>query len=82
MERQTRAEFEKLHSFLRAEEEARMQALKWEEEQRSQAVAQKMEELGKDITAVSRHISALEQELDLDGISVLHVSLKIPSLPP
>lgn len=78
MERQTRAEFEKLHSFLRAEEETRMQALKREEEQRSRAMAQKMEEITKDITSVSQHIKALEEELELDGIPMLHVSPKYP----
>lgn len=77
MERQTRAEFEKLHAFLRAEEEARMEALKREEKQRSRAMAQKLEEITKDITSVSQHIRALEEELDLDAISMLHVSLKI-----
>lgn len=77
VERQTRAEFEKLHAFLRAEEEARMEALKREEEQRSQATARKLEEITEDIASLSQHIRALEEELDLDGISMLHVSLRI-----
>lgn len=76
MERLTRAEFEKLHLFLRAEEETRMQALKREEEQRSRAMAQKVEEITKDITSVSQHIRALEAELDVDGISMLRVRLQ------
>lgn len=54
-----------------------MKALKREEEQRSQAMAQKLAEITKDITSVSQHIRALEEELDLDAISMLHVSLKI-----
>lgn len=78
VETQTHAEFEKLRSFLRAEEETRMQALKREEEQRSAAVAQKIEEIAKDITSVSDCIRALEADLALDGISVLHVSLEYP----
>lgn len=73
MERQTRAEFEKLRAFLRAEEETRLQALKREEEQKSRAMAQKMEEIAKDITAVSQHIRALEEELALEDIPMLHV---------
>lgn len=73
MEAQTHAEFEKLRSFLRAEEETRMQALKREEEQRSRAVAEKIQEIAKDITSVSECIRALEGDLALEGISVLHV---------
>lgn len=53
-----------------------MQALRREEEQRSHAMAQKMAEIAKDITSVSQQITALEEELDLDGVSLLHVSLK------
>lgn len=78
METQTHAEFEKLRSFLRAEEETRMQALKREEEQRSAAVAQKIEKIANDITSVSDCIRALEADLALDGISMLHVSLEYP----
>lgn len=76
METQTHAEFEKLRSFLRAEEEMRMQALKREEEQRSRAMAEKIQEITKDLTSVSECIQALEGDLALDGISVLHVRLK------
>lgn len=72
VERRTREEFEKLHSFLRAEEESRMAALKAEEEQRSLAVAQKIEEITRDITSVSESIRVLEEEMASDGISVLH----------
>lgn len=77
VERQSHEEFEKLHSFLQAEEEARMQALKREEEQRTQAMAQKIEGITRDIASVSESISALEEELGLEGISVLHVSLSM-----
>lgn len=76
MEAQTHAEFEKLRSFLRAEEETRMQALKREEEQRSRAMAEKIQEIAKDITSVSECIQALEGDLALEGISVLHVRPK------
>lgn len=76
METQTHAEFEKLRSFLRAEEEMRMQALKREEEQRSRAMAEKIQEITKDITSLSECIRALEGDLALEGISVLHVRPK------
>lgn len=75
MERRTREEFEKLHTFLQAEEEARMEELKREEEQRSRAVMQKIEEITRDITSVSESIRVLEEEIALQDISVLHVSL-------
>lgn len=75
MERRTREEFEKLHTFLQAEEEARMEALKEEEEQKSRAMRQKIEEITNDIMSVSESIRVLEEELALEGIPVLHVSL-------
>ncbi|XP_070784752.1 E3 ubiquitin-protein ligase TRIM35 [Enoplosus armatus] len=72
VERRTREEFEKLHTFLQAEEEARMEALKAEEEQKSRAMMQKIEEITRDITSVSESIRDLEEEIALEGISVLH----------
>lgn len=74
MERRTRVEFEKLHTFLQAEEEARMGALRREEEQKRRAMMQKIEEITRDITSVSESIRVLEEEIALEGVSVLHVS--------
>lgn len=73
VERRTREEFDKLHSFLQAEEEAQMAALAAEEEQRRRAMMQKIEEITREITSVSESIRVLEEEIVLDGISVLHV---------
>lgn len=72
VERRTREEFEKLHSFLRAEEEARMEELRREEEQKSERMKQKIEEMEQNITFVSESIKILEEEMALEGISVLH----------
>jgi len=72
--RRTREEFEKLHGFLDAEEEARMEALRAEEEQKSRAVRQKIEEIVVKMASLSESIRVLEEELALQGISVLHVS--------
>ncbi|XP_059181906.1 zinc-binding protein A33-like [Centropristis striata] len=72
VERRTREEFEKLHSFLNAEEEARMEALRREEEQKSRAVRQKIEEMTRNIESVSESIRGLEEEIALEGISILH----------
>lgn len=52
-----------------------MQALRREEEQRCGAMMHKVEEITRDITSVTESISALEEELALEGIAVLHVSL-------
>lgn len=70
--RRTREEFEKLHGFLDAEEEARMEALRAEEEQKSRAVRQKIEEIVVKMASLSESIRVLEEELALQGISVLH----------
>ncbi|KAL6116706.1 uncharacterized protein ACO6RY_14666 [Pungitius sinensis] len=72
VERRTREEFEKLHSFLDAEEEARMEELKREEEQKSLALRQKIDEMAGDMASVSESIRVLEEEIALQGISILH----------
>ncbi|TNN68796.1 Tripartite motif-containing protein 35 [Liparis tanakae] len=72
VERRTREEFEKLHGFLDAEEEARMEALRAEEEQKSRAARQKIEEIDVKMTSLSDSIRVLEEEMALQGISVLH----------
>lgn len=72
VERRTREEFEKLHSFLRAEEQARMEVLRREEEQRRQVMMQKIDEITSNIESVSESIRVLEEEMALDGISILH----------
>ncbi|KAM8909662.1 E3 ubiquitin-protein ligase TRIM35-like isoform 1-T3 [Spinachia spinachia] len=71
VERRTREEFGKLRSFLDAEEEARMEELRGEEEQKSRALRQKIEEAAGGIASVSESIRVLEEEIVLQGISVL-----------
>ncbi|XP_060885817.1 E3 ubiquitin-protein ligase TRIM35-like [Labrus mixtus] len=71
VQRLTHEEFEKLHMFLRAEEEARMEALRGEEEQKSRVMMQKIEEITGQITSVTESIRLLEEDLALEGISVL-----------
>lgn len=74
MERRTREEFEKLHAFLRAEEESRLQALQAEEEQRRRAAEEKIQDISRDIQSLSETIAALEEDLALEGMPILHVS--------
>ncbi|KAF7658948.1 hypothetical protein LDENG_00005510 [Lucifuga dentata] len=72
VERRIHEEFEKLHQFLHAEEEARMEALKEEEEQKSRAIRQKIEEITRNINSVSESIRAIEEQVALEDISLLH----------
>ncbi|XP_033930580.1 E3 ubiquitin-protein ligase TRIM35-like [Pseudochaenichthys georgianus] len=72
VERRTREEFEKLHSFLLAEEEARMDALRGEEEHKSREMMQRIEEITRSIEYVSESIRVLEEEIASEGISILH----------
>ncbi|XP_030005239.1 tripartite motif-containing protein 35 isoform X1 [Sphaeramia orbicularis] len=72
VERQTHEEFQRLHSFLQAEEAARMEELREEEEQKSLAMRQKIEEMNRNITSISETIRGLEEDMALEGISVLN----------
>ncbi|KAM4616644.1 zinc-binding protein A33-like [Polymixia lowei] len=62
-EKQIRAEFEKLHQFLREEEEARLAALREEEEQKGKTITQEMKIIQEQISSLSEMISAVEQDL-------------------
>uniref|UniRef100_A0A8C6TCB1 B30.2/SPRY domain-containing protein n=1 Tax=Neogobius melanostomus TaxID=47308 RepID=A0A8C6TCB1_9GOBI len=68
---QIRAEFEKLHQFLRDEEESRMKALREEEEQKIQNMKDKMAALSKDMEALSKTISETEEQLRAADASFL-----------
>ncbi|KAM4523955.1 E3 ubiquitin-protein ligase TRIM35 [Fundulus diaphanus] len=74
VERRTHEEFEKLHNFLREEEDSRMEALRREEEQKAGQMRQMIEEIEKNISSVSDTIRALEEEMALEDISVLQKS--------
>lgn len=75
VEQRTREEFDRLHAFLRAEEECRLQALRAEEEQRRRAAEEKIQDISRDIQSLSETITALEEDLALEGMPILHVSL-------
>lgn len=80
MEGRTREVFEKLHDFLRAEEESRMEALRREAEQKTVDMRQRIEEIGANISSMSETIRVLEEELALEDISVFHVCFIIIEL--
>ncbi|XP_034076367.1 nuclear factor 7, ovary-like [Gymnodraco acuticeps] len=62
-ERQIRAEFIKLHQFLKEEEETRLAALREEEEQKGKTISREMKSIQEHISSLSHSISAVEEEL-------------------
>ncbi|XP_040051123.2 zinc-binding protein A33 [Gasterosteus aculeatus] len=71
-ERKIRAEFNKLHQFLREEEESRLAALREEEEQKGKTVSRKMKMIEEQISSLSDSISAVEEDLQKDNVSFLN----------
>ncbi|XP_072311256.1 E3 ubiquitin-protein ligase TRIM35-like [Eucyclogobius newberryi] len=72
VERKTHKEFDVLRRFLEAEEAARVESLRREEEHKTLAMREKAEEMSRNIQTVSESIRALEEQMALDGVSVLH----------
>ncbi|XP_064817188.1 E3 ubiquitin-protein ligase TRIM35-like [Oncorhynchus masou masou] len=72
-ERQIKEEFEKLHQFLREEEEARLARLREEEEERNRVMKEKRERVGKEMKLLAKTIREIEEEMkeDRDDIAFL-----------
>ncbi|KAI1884314.1 hypothetical protein AGOR_G00225150 [Albula goreensis] len=70
-ERQIQEEFEKLHKFLREEEEARIAILKKEEADKSEMIQQKMGGMDKEIAYITNSIRDIKQELRSEDIAFL-----------
>ncbi|MEQ2182952.1 hypothetical protein GOODEAATRI_027540, partial [Goodea atripinnis] len=70
-ERQIRAEFNKLHQFLKEEEESRLAALREEEEQKGKTISREMKRIQEQISSLSDSISAVEEDLQKDNMSFL-----------
>ncbi|XP_047448891.1 nuclear factor 7, brain-like [Mugil cephalus] len=70
-ERQIRAEFNKLHQFLKEEEESRLAALREEEEQKGKTVSREMKKIQEQISSLSDSISAVEEELQKHQVPFL-----------
>ncbi|CAL8378945.1 unnamed protein product [Arctogadus glacialis] len=75
-ERRIRAEFEQLHRFLREEEEARVKALGDEEEQKRNKILLERKTLQEQIRSLSEGLSAVEADLQKDGLSFLSASTR------
>ena len=70
-EKQIRAEFNKLHQFLKEEEESRLAALREEEEQKRKTISREMKRIQEQISSLSDSISAVEEELQKHNVSFL-----------
>ncbi|XP_061107112.1 E3 ubiquitin-protein ligase TRIM35-like isoform X2 [Conger conger] len=71
-EERMKTEFEKLHQFLRVEEEARVAALKEEEEEKSQVMKAKIDAVERTMASLSDTIRAIEEEILVEDVSLLH----------
>uniref|UniRef100_UPI003AAA7AE0 nuclear factor 7, ovary-like n=1 Tax=Centroberyx gerrardi TaxID=166262 RepID=UPI003AAA7AE0 len=70
-ERQIRAEFDKLHQFLKEEEEARLAALREEEEQKGKTITREMKIIQEKISSLSDSISAVKEDLQKHNVPFL-----------
>ncbi|XP_047448300.1 nuclear factor 7, brain-like [Mugil cephalus] len=70
-EKQIKAEFNKLHQFLREEEESRLAALKKEGKQKEEIINREMKRTREQISSLSDSISAVEEELEKDNVPFL-----------
>ncbi|XP_062272722.1 nuclear factor 7, ovary-like [Scomber scombrus] len=70
-ERQIRAEFNKLHQFLKEEEESRLAALREEEQQKGKTMSREMKKIQEQISSLSDSISAVEEDLQKHNVSFL-----------
>ncbi len=73
-ERQIKEEFEKLHQFLRDEEEATITALREEEEQKQQMMKEELEEMNRHISALSHTIKDTEEMMKANDVCFLKVT--------
>ncbi|XP_026080582.1 tripartite motif-containing protein 35-like [Carassius auratus] len=70
-EHQIEQQFEKLHQFLRDEEEATITALREEEEQKKQIIKKKLEEMNIHISALSHTIKDMEEMMKASDVCFL-----------
>ncbi|XP_058627885.1 nuclear factor 7, ovary-like [Onychostoma macrolepis] len=70
-ERQIKQQFEKLHQFLSDEEEATITALREEEEQKKQMMKEKLEEINRNISALSNTIKDTEEMMKDNDVCFL-----------
>ncbi len=76
-ESQIQQEFEKLHQFLRDEEQATISALREEEEKKKQMMKEKLEEMNRHISALSHTIKDIEERMKANDVSFLKVIITL-----
>ncbi|XP_077407387.1 tripartite motif-containing protein 75-like [Vanacampus margaritifer] len=70
-ENKIKMDFEELHRFLQAEEEARLSAVREEEEEKSRMMKEKIQALSRDMAALSDEIRSTEEQLTSDPVSFM-----------
>ncbi|XP_043086679.1 zinc-binding protein A33-like [Puntigrus tetrazona] len=86
-ENQIKKEFEKLHQFLRDEEEKQIRSLRKEKDRQDGKLKARMKELSKQISDLSERIAAVWQDMEAENITFLQnysrtlKRLKRPSVP-
>ncbi|XP_034548152.1 nuclear factor 7, brain-like [Notolabrus celidotus] len=70
-ERKIRAEFNKLHQFLKEEEESRLTALREEEEKKEKTIIREMKRIQEQISSLSDSICAVEEDLQKHNMAFL-----------
>ncbi|TNN74497.1 Nuclear factor 7, ovary [Liparis tanakae] len=70
-ERRIRAEFNKLHQFLKEEEKSRLAALSEEEEQKGKTLHREMKMIQEQMSSLSDSISAVEEDLQKHKLAFL-----------
>ncbi|XP_074527258.1 nuclear factor 7, brain-like [Halichoeres trimaculatus] len=68
---QIKAEFNKLHQFLKEEEESRLKALREEEEQKRKTISREKKRIQEQISSLSVSICAVEEELQKPNVAFL-----------
>ncbi len=76
-EHQIKQQFEKLHQFLRDEEEATITALREEGEQKKQMMVEKLDDMNRHISALSHSIKDMEEIMKANDVCFLKVWFQI-----
>ncbi len=75
-ENQIKEEFEKLHQFLRDEEEKRIRSLRKETKPQDEKLKARKEELSTQISDLSENMAAVWQDIEAENITFLQVEIR------
>lgn len=71
-ETQIKEEFEKLHRFLRGEEEVRIAALRKEERDKTADLEEKIEAIERVMSSLSERMRPIQELMETDEVSFIH----------